>query len=85
MSSISGIDSLTFDESMPVNPDPRRIAGAQVNAKAVHPTSEAQCARWYGSLSKFKRVGGTELKVVIDRSGGRASTSFEVEWDSPSR
>ena len=64
--------------------DQRRQVGTKVYAKAIHVVPLAQCARWYGTLSKSKLVSGTVTDIVINHNGSRASTELMVEWNLPS-
>ena len=43
---------------MPRPIDSRRVVGAKVHAKAIHVTSEAECARRYGSNKNTKWLNG---------------------------
>ncbi len=48
--------------------DSIRTIGAQVHAKAIHVTSEAECARRYGSRKKTKLVSG-----VVEKAEARSN------------
>ena len=60
-------------------PNPRaaiRVVGAKVHAKAIHVTSEAECARRYGARKKTKLVPG-----IVEKAEQRSSNSnARAQW-----
>lgn len=60
--------------------DPRRVEGAQVHAKARFVKSLVACRRWFGNTAF---VDGIVQQVLVDRSGRRANTTFNIEFDLP--
>ena len=66
---------------MPLHSDPRREPGSHVYALAIRVTSEAECARRYGTSKKTKHLPGRVLEVEIDRSTGRANCFLIIDFD----
>ena len=67
-----------------VRPDPRRVVGAKVTARATYVSHPAECNRRYGSLAKSKWLVGTVLQVVVTRAtepGKRSSTKIMAEYE----
>mmetsp|Transcript_35121 Transcript_35121/g.52205 ORF Transcript_35121/g.52205 Transcript_35121/m.52205 type:complete len:89 (+) Transcript_35121:38-304(+) len=56
--------------------DPRKVVGSRVMAKAMHVTSEAECARRYGLRKKNKWLGGIVLDVITQPTASAQANTY---------
>ena len=69
-----------FGQRMPVD-DPRKTVGGSVKAKALHVTSEAECARRYGALKASKWLTGVVQFVEVEQTRtNRTRTLITAEY-----
>ncbi len=62
-------------------PDPRRVVGALVTAKAIHVTSEIECHRRFGHEKKTTWVVGVVTAVNVKHNEGRNRTTTTIVAD----
>ena len=47
-----------------VFPDPRKVVGSIITAKAIHVTNGAECSRHYGANRDVNMIPGTVIEVI---------------------
>ena len=65
-------------------PDPRKVIGGRVQAKAVHVTNLSECARPYGANRHTKMVLGTVVEVEVlptSATSTRTSTFITADYE----
>ena len=64
-------------------PDPRKVVGGRVQAKALHVSNLAECARRYGAHKGTKVLMGIVVEVsnVVNPTSHRTSTFITADFD----
>ena len=68
---------------MVVLPDPRRVVGSAITAKAIHVTNNAECSCRYVSKNKEKVLRGTVVEVInkVNPEKRRTNTTVVGDYD----